>query len=268
MNFVTLSSGTHSRQLLGIGDSLTPTSQQAEEIRLTGLLSGTTFTFVGGNTGTNDSLSAAPSTALDSTGVAQTLKWEGWPGESMSFFVTGSPTNNLSYNSGHGPFFYSGALNLLTYQSTVGVTMASGDWVSINRMGNNDLQGGGPVTSPQGYIATYISSLDTFIAAWQILVPGIRIAVGFPMRIGSQDGVGYDLQSSTYTSAVQWRYNMDLGLQAWLAHYDTPAQRTNNVFVNPTYLCQDMVNDYLYTSISEPVQQRFAVDDLQFSAPG
>ncbi len=71
------------------------------------------------------------------------------------------------------------------------------------------------------------------------------------MRIGSQDGVGYDLQSSTYTSAIQWRYNMDLGLQAWLAHYDTPAQRANNVFVNPTYLCQDMVNDYLYTSIPQ-----------------
>ena len=248
LNFCALANGSGAHKVLTIGDSTSGSSGAAwlaELTRLSATGTGATFTLVGANLGTNCT-SPAVTTGLDSTNTSQSIYCEAWPGQSLNFYVTGSPTNG-SYNSGHGPFFISGAFSVSSYLTNNSISMATNDWALID-MGTNDVFNSSSDQVAWTNIATYLSNLNSFITGLQSAVSGVRIGLMLPPPWAGQTGFGQTYGNYSISS-VRARRNRDLLIAAVLSLYDNSIQNTNKIWVIPTHLAADPVNDFPTTQI-------------------
>jgi len=250
LNFTTMTSGSYNRKVLVIGDSTDSNpgnSWLAEFVRLSAIGSGGLFTLVGANLGTNDP-SPALTSGIDSVGTLRNINCEAWPGQTASFFFTGLPTVG-SYNRGHGPFYIAGAFNFAGYLSNNSISMSSGDWVLIDLL-TNDVINSSSDASAWASVASYLFAMSGMITNIQSAVPGIRIGIMLPPAWAGQDGFAYTYGNYSI-SAARARRNRDLGIEAALSLWDTASANSNNIWVIPTHLGADPVNDYPQTTIAQ-----------------
>ncbi|MDR3691172.1 MAG: hypothetical protein P4L46_17455 [Fimbriimonas sp.] len=252
LNFCTLAAGTSSHKVLTIGDSTSGSAGAgaywlAQLVYLSSTGTGTSFTEVGANLGTNDT-SAAATNANDSTSTNRNIFCETWPGQTLNFFVTGLPTNG-SYNSGHGPFYIGGSFSISSYLSNNSITMSTNDWFLID-MGTNDVINSTTDAAAWMSIATYLSNLSSFITSCQSAVLGCRIGLMLPPAWAGQDGFAYTYGNYA-VSAARARRNRDLLIQAVLFLYDNATQNTNKIWVIPTHLASDPANDFETTTLAQ-----------------
>ena len=167
--------------------------------------------------------------------------------------VAGSGTTSINYTSfeliSGNPFWNSTtqSFDFTKYLNDTSQSMGAGDFFVIN-LGINDLfgiavQNGG--ANAEQLISSMISSLEIIISGVKAhdLNINIGICTTIPPAI-SQDATGLLLNSSTYSLERYVKNGLVNWWQRLIQLYDNNESRQNKIYLLPTHVCIDRVNNF------------------------
>lgn len=219
-----LTNGPVTRKLLVIGDSTTENSGSLAE--LTNLLTGDVFhvNFVG----------AVAYAGLDASGNTRNLHDEAVAGRSVAYY----------YANVASPFVTGGNFNFNYYLTNNSITMASGDWVTI-QLGINDTFSADSDAAITTVMNTLTNQLNGMITSIKAAVSGIRIGLCLMTPpAANQDAFGNNYTAGQYQA--RFLRNQKLWVERMISMWDGTQA---NVFLVPIHANLDTVNNVATTSV-------------------